>query len=422
MTVSRATVDPIRIEDLCNPQQTEFQRAAIEYAKSRQLVFDRDQLMTAAVQRTGCSDFGADDFVARLDAMIAAVELDVGLNELGRMNVHDRLTRLLCQRLLFTDLLLRHPEIMDIELEPPVIVVGLPRSGTTHLVNLIASDTRFRALPSWESLEPIPSPGRGPGIDGVDRRYLRSMGSYEAQVAMVPLLRVMHDGHPQLIEEEIALQDLDFSSYTLEWLARVPTWRDHYLALDQRPHYSYVRKVLQALTWLRGPRRWVLKSPQHLEQIGPLVQIFPDATFAVTHRDPVSVIQSAITMLAYGDRVRRHSIEPDILSTYWINRVEQLMRAFVRDSHLLPHDRLLDINFNTFMADDLATVGEIYDRAGLAFTDRARGELAAFMADHPRGKFGQVSYDLQGDFGLEPDVVRKRFEFYFDRFPVDIER
>src|SRR6185437_9445723 len=133
---------------------------------------------------------------------------------------------------------------------------------------------------------------------------------YEAQIRMVPLITAMHNQHPSAIEEEIELEDLDFASYTLEWLARVPKWRDFYLTLDQHAHYAYMKKVLQVVTFLRGPNRWVLKSPQHLEQIPALLATFPDATFAVTHRDPVSVIQSAITMAAYGDRMRRTAVEP----------------------------------------------------------------------------------------------------------------
>ena len=97
-----------------------------------------------------------------------------------------------------------------------------------------------------------------------------------------------------------------------------------------------MKKVLQVLTFLRGPNRWVLKSPQHLEQIPALLATFPDATFAITHRDPVSVIQSAITMLAYGDRMRRAAIEPEALAEYWVDRVDRLLRACVRDRDLLP--------------------------------------------------------------------------------------
>jgi hypothetical protein len=235
---------------------------------------------------------------------------------------------------------------------------------------------------------------------------------------MLPLLRAMHDQHPSAIEEEIELQDLDFASYTLEWLARVPKWRDFYFTLDQRAHYAYLAKALRALTFLRGPNRWVLKSPQHLEQLGPLVETFPDATFAVTHRDPVSVISSAVTMLAYGDRMRRDRIDTETLAAYWVDRVERLLRACVRDRDLLPDDRAVDVLFHEFMADDVATVESIYARAGLPMTDTAGAQLDTYMAENPRGKHGRLAYDLRRDFGLDPHEVRRRFAFYFERFPV----
>jgi hypothetical protein len=237
-------------------------------------------------------------------------------------------------------------------------------------------------------------------------------------MATVPLLRAMHHQHPDAIEEEIELEDLDFASYTLEWMARVPLWRDFYLTLDQTPHYAYMKKVLRVLTYLRGPNRWVLKSPQHLEQLEPLVDTFPDATFAVTHRDPVSVITSAITMGAYADRIRRVRIDPEELAAYWVDRIELLLRACVRDRDLLPAERSTDVLFHEFMADDVAMVERIYEKAALPMTSAARRELDAFMAANPRGRHGRMVYDLRGGFGLEPDAVRARFAFYFDRFPV----
>jgi hypothetical protein len=183
-----------------------------------------------------------------------------------------------------------------------------------------------------------------------------------------------------------------------------------------------MKKVLQVLTYLRGPNQWVLKSPQHLEQIPALLATFPDATFAITHRDPVSVIQSAITMLAYGDRVRRTSIEPDALASYWVDRIDRLLRSCVRDRDLLPADRTIDVLFHEFMADDVAMVERIYERNGRPMTPAARADLDAYMADNPRGKHGQIEYDLRGDFGLDPDDVRARFGYYFERFPVLAER
>jgi Sulfotransferase family len=411
----------VRIDDLRSPRLDAGQQSALAYVATLDVTFDEERLLDRARARTGCDDFGSLDFLPRLRAMIDAVESDTGLGPLGRLAILQRTERLLTSRLLVEDMLRRHPEIAKIELAAPIIVIGLPRSGTTHLVNLIASDTRLRSLPYWESLEPVPLPGDGPTRDGVDPRFVRCWRDYDAQMRMVPLLSAMHHQEPTAIEEEIELEDLDFASYTLEWLARVPRWRDFYLGLDQGVHYAYMKKVLQVVTFLRGPTRWVLKSPQHLEQIPALLATFPDATFAITHRDPVAVIQSAATMLAYGDRMRRAEIESEALAAYWIDRVDRLLRACVRDRDLLPADRTVDVLFHEFMHDDVGTVERIYDRAHLPLTEEARRRLDAFMAEHPRGKHGALTYDLRGDFGLDPELVRARFDYYFERFPVAVE-
>jgi hypothetical protein len=331
--------------------------------------------------------------------------------------VRQRLLGLLQARLRFEDFVRRHPEALEIELEPPVIVVGLPRSGTTHLVNLLAEDRRFRSMPWWEVAEPTPVRGDGPGRDGIDPRYLRSHATWELTNETAPLTALMHDRPPWSIEEDCELVDLDLCSYTLEWHARVPSWRDHYLGLDQRAHYAFLRRELQVLSYLRGPNRWVLKTPQHLEQLGPLLDTFPDATIAFTLRDPVAVVQSAITMLAYGDRMRRVRIDADELAAYWIDRVERLLQAAVRDAHLIPEQQRVDVEFGELMADDLAMAARILDVAGLELTAEARAAFEAYLAGNPRGKDGRVLYDLRGDFGIEPATLHERFAFYYEAFP-----
>ena len=413
--------DVIRIADLAEPRLTDGQAAALAYARTVPVALSEQVVLEAARRQTGLSDFGADDFRARLRVWLQAAEEDTDLNALGRLGVFSNCVRYLANRLRVEDVLARHPEILQVAIERPIIVAGLPRSGTTHLVNLIAADARLRSLPYWESMEPVPARGDGPGRDGRDPRWTRCRQSYEQMIAQMPLLPAMHDMPPEHIHEEIELQELDFATYLLEWLARPPRWRDYYLGLDLRSSYAYLKKVLQVLTWFRGPRRWVLKSPQHLEQLGPLLATFPDATIAITHRDPVAVIQSAITMLAYGDRMRRTRVDPAGLAAYWIDRVERLLRACVRDRDRLPATQAIDVPFHALMADDLGMVTRIYERAGLPMTPGARAELARYVADNPRGKHGQVVYDLRRDFGIEPAAVRERFGFYFERFSVRAE-
>lgn len=415
-----SAVDDIELDDLTSPVLTDLQRQILEYTEAKPVDFKLDKMLAEAVDQAGVgTDIDDHDgFTDRLTAHVAAIEGDQGLRQLTRSTLRQRVVRLLRNRLSLTDLLKRYPEIESITIEKPFVVVGMPRSGTTHLVNLIAADPRRRALPYWESQDPIPARGQGPDAFGVDPRYARAMAEHDALMASAPLVAAMHDRFPEAIEEEVELLDLDLAAYVLEWHARVPDWRDYYLSLDQTRHYAYLKKVLQALTFLRGPRTWVLKSPQHCEQLRPLLATFPDALVTFTHRDPVAVVQSAITMMAYSDRLRRTSIDPDWLLTYWTDRVDRLLGACVRDRDAVPAERSIDISFDHLNGNEMPVLEELYRRGGVDLPDNVRDRFQRYLHSNPRGKHGKIRYDLQRHFGTSADELRGRFGYYFDRFDV----
>ena len=166
----------------------------------------------------------------------------------------------------------------------------------------------------------------------------------------MPYFNRMHEMTVEHAHEEIQLLAIDFSTMLFETTAPMPMWRDAYLARDQRPSYAYLRKILQALQWLRGGTRWVLKSPQHLEQFPALVETFPDATFVVTHRDPVSVTASMVTMLAYSARLTRNRVDVEGIGHYWADRLERMLRRCAEDHDVLPADQTIDVHFDEFMA------------------------------------------------------------------------
>ncbi|MGI9604092.1 MAG: sulfotransferase family protein, partial [Acidimicrobiales bacterium] len=320
----------------------------------------------------------------------------------------------------------QHPEIHDEVIDRPVIVAGLPRSGTTHLLNLMAADRRFRALPYWESREPVPTADEPPSVPGEDPRYTRCRLGWEQTDELMPLLKAMHAMTPDHIHEELELMCPDFASYNYEWLFTAPSWRDHYLAADQTPHYRYMRTVLGLLQWqdrMRGepPRRWVLKCPQHLEQLPVLMDTFPDATVAITHRDPTSVIASAATMMSYGDRMRRIHPDPPAAAAYWADRAETLLTRCTRDRDVVPAGQSIDVRFDEFMADDIAMVERIYQVAGIEMTAEARADLDEYMVANPRGAHGRIVYDLTPDFGLDRSELRRGFTGYMGRFDVQPE-
>ena len=268
----------------------------------------------------------------------------------------------------------------------------------------------------------MPNPREPATVDGVDPALdtLRNE-AWEAMKTGAPLIAAMHPMEPDHVHEENELMAPDFSNYNLEWVARAPAWRDYYLAHDQTPHYAYMKTVLQILQWYRPRERWVLKSPQHLEQLGPLMKTFPDATIVVTHRDPVAVVQSTITMLTYGARTSYRTTKPEWYRDYWTDRIGRLLDASLRDRHLLPAERTVDVLFHEYMADEMGTLERVYDCAGIELTDQARTEIEAYRTAHPRGKEGRVVYDLRRDFSTTPEQIRSRFGAYLDRFPVRIE-
>jgi hypothetical protein len=424
MTTSRPAA--VRIDDLAEPRFPASITATLAAVEpfAAELVLEPDPLCDQAVAETGLSDFGDESFREHLAVFTGALRTEAGLSPMGVVSTHGQLVKLLKNRLLIEDLIAHHPEILDLPVEAPIVIVGQPRTGTTHLHNLMAADPALRSLPYWESLEPVLSPAeRADVADGSpDPRRARTDEGLVFLNEALPYFKRMHEMTVDHVHEEIQLLAIDFSTMLFETMAVIPTWRDYYQSHDQTPSYRYLKRVLQVLQWERDGTRWVLKSPQHLEQFAALVEVFPDATFVVTHRDPVSVIASNATMLSYTARLSTADPDPVVIGRYWSDRIQQMLEAGMRDRALLPSERSLDVRFHEFMADDIATVRRIYAVADQPFGPDVEAAMVQFMADHPRGRHGGVRYDLEGDFGIDAAERRAAMREYVTRFGVEEER
>ena len=407
--------ESVRITDLRTPTLTRPQLAALHAAETHPVTISSPAVLGAAVDATGLTDFGAGDFRERLEVWLTDVNADTDLTEFGRAAIFRICVRFAATRLKTVRMLTDHPEVAAETIVEPIIVIGLPRSGTTHLVNLLAADPRRRSLPYWEACEPVPEDGFSGGAD--DPRRVRCEAGWAATRTLLPLMELMHPLEPDHIHEDLELQGPDFSSYYPEWLFRAHRWREYYARHDQTPHYEYLKTMLKMLQWLRGPKQWVLKTPQHLEQIPALLSVFPDARVVMTQRDPVATIQSAVTMSAYTGRLRYHHVDVDELFEQWTTRMEDLLRAAVRDGDLIPVGQRFDVAFHDLGADDVQVITHLYDTFGIALPQAVEKNIRAYSRAHRRGAAGRVVYDLQTDFGVDPDKLRDRFSFYFDAFP-----
>ncbi|MBF8186923.1 sulfotransferase [Nonomuraea sp. K274] len=409
------------IDDLACPRFTpmvESMRAFMVRTASPHL--EPSALMDTAMAETGLSDFGDPSFHEPLAVLCESLAKDVSLSPFGQVYAWNQISRLLMNRLLVEDLVRTDPSILDISIERPIVIAGMPRSGTTHLHNLLSADPALRSMPFWEANEPVPPPQERRVRARRDPRLDRAKQVVGMLNTCMPRLRQMHEMTVGHRPEEIHLLALAFSTLYFEtWAGGLPTYRDWYRSADQTFAYRYLRKVLQVLTRLRGGSRWVLKSPQHLELFEPLSTVFPDATVVVTHRDPYSVATSFATMHAYTARMYLDKVDVARVGAYWADRTRHMLAACTGTRDLPAPERSIDVRFAALVADNLAVAEAVYERAGQPFTDVAREQLAAYVAAHPPGRHGRVAYD-RGILGTD-DGWGETFAAYIRRFGVEEE-
>jgi hypothetical protein len=412
--VTDSTEELIHLDDLAEPQYTTEAQQLREMMATlaADCPLDAEVLHARAREATGFDDFGPDDYRERLNLYLSELR-GIDMHGPGVVNFHAQLLQWLKNRLLLTELLRRHPEIEDTELVPPVVIAGLPRSGTTHLHNLLAAPSTFRSLPYWEGVEPFPLPAEE-GIEP-DPRIGRMDVAVQTMDLLMPHFALMHEMTTEHVHEEIQLLANDFSTMLMDTLAHVPRWSDYYWSRDQTSSYRYLVTQLKALQFLRGGTRWVLKSPQHLGQLPVLNAVMPGVVVVFTHRDPVPVVLSMIAMITYSERMHRDTVDVSTVAHAWVDRLELLLGACVRDRDVIPADRSVDIRFDDFMGDEMGVAEKIYAVSGEPFTDEVRAAIEDYQHAHRRGRHGRVHTSAQM-FGLDPDELRDRFALYSTRF------
>jgi Sulfotransferase family len=411
-------VSVLRVEGMRQDSRSPDERAALEAAEAQPLDMSVNAVLEQARQLTGLDNFGSMDFTERLALLLGEVEDDANVWRAHKAQFVDHCVKAAANRLRIESYWSAHPESLDVVIERPIDVIALPRSGSTHLENLLAADRRLRHLPVYLAAQPAPQPNEEPAVDGVDPRWSRAEARWEV-MRQNRIMAAMHEHSPDHACGENELQIPDFASYQWEWMGFVPRFRDYYLSHDQTPHYGYMRDVLKVIAHqFPGQQRWMLKSNQHSEQLGPLLATYPDATVVMIHRDPVATIQSLLTMRGLAYKSSRRKLDIDAHVAYWVERIELMLRSYIRDRRLVPGAQLVEVMFADVVEDDVRAATRVLEQAGLEVTGDCVADIEDYMAAHPRGKGGRVVYDLEGDFGLKSAELRDRFAFYLEEFDI----
>jgi hypothetical protein len=378
---------------------------------------DEASILAEARAKAGLDDFGDESFREPMGVLLAALDREAGLLDFGRAAQRSRTVDLLVNRLRAEEEIRRHPEILDEEIGAPIVIVGLPRTGTTLLHRTLAQDPGLYSARWFECRYPAPFPGGTLGAN--DPRIAQAKAEVQAMLDGSPALAAIHPLDALAADEEILLLEQSFLSTVPESAANVPSYGRWLDAHDQTPGYRYLRRLLQLLQWQKrqtGQRaeRWVLKTPHHLGYADVLLNVFPGALIVQTHRDPLDSIPSLASMITALWVLVAEKVDPKEVARQWSAKMASALRRCleVRDRH---PDRFVDVWFLDAVQDPVGQARRIYEVAGLAFTPEVEGAMRAFMATNPREGRPPHQYTLE-EFGLTAEGIARDFEGYRARF------
>jgi hypothetical protein len=374
---------------------------------------EHDELLATAQERTGLTDFGDDSFREGLERLVRSLRTEATLNEMGEVVLPELILKHLSHRLQVEDWYRRNPEIDDEPIEAPLIGLGLPRTGSTALSILLAEDAAARSLRRWEAVAPCPPPST---VEGPDARIAEAEAMQEMQDQLAPRMASLVPGSPTGPEECQDLMALDFRSHYFQAFAYLPSYSEWLLDADLTSTYRYERRVLKLLQWGAPTRPWRLKCPSHLLWLDHLHEVFPDARFVMTHREPADVMVSVADVYAEVGRQFSQDVDLHYLGElnvhHWTTGMERLLRF--RDEH--GDDRFYDIDFRAVQSDPIGQVRGLYAWLDEPVTDAFEAGMRTWWTSNAERREENVHPD-PAEFGLDLDDVRRRFAAYVARYP-----
>jgi hypothetical protein len=379
-------------------------------------------LATARERTDGLTDLGDGPYVEPLGRFVDSLAADGRLNDIGRLIANERAVLHTVNRLHYVDDRARFPEIAAQQIVRPVFIIGMPRTGTTILHDILARDPANRAPMTWEVMFPSPPPQTATFKS--DPRIEQCEATFPGQDLQLPGFDAIHPMGAQLTQECVVLMGETMCTPLFHNQFRVPTYEDW---IDEEADWSHVynfhRRQLQHLQSHHSADRWVLKTGAHLWGLEHLLETYPDARIVFTHRDPVKSMTSYASLTTIVRRVGSDDVDPVEVADDWITRLRRvLLRGIeIRQARDYPDAIFYDVYFPDFIADQFREVEKIYEALGLPMTGAGADLMNAFIDDNPPGKHGIHRYEPK-EFGVDPDVVRSQFRPYIDHFNLSEEK
>lgn len=373
------------------------------------------ELLNAAKSQTGLDQLGDDSILAPLEILVDSINREAKLSERGEQSVQRTLIGHLVNRLRIEDYLAQNPELLERPVERPMFVFGLPRTGTTLLINLLNEDPMRRSFLRWESMDPVPPPKISELKAGP--RFDKCQELTEMSLKYAPHISAIHHEDADSPTECQFLMAPSFVAEYYDSMYDIPSYGRYMLyEADYLPAFKFHKRYLQLLQAETGGR-WTLKNPWHPLFLDSLRAVYSDAQLVMTHRDPVEVVGSACSLLKavrpmFSDEVDLLAIGRTLLETFDV--MVERTTAYL-ETH--GHDSICHVQYLDMMSDPVGEVKRVYRHFGEELSDVAEQAMQQYLESNPKGKHGTHTYSLE-DYGLTEGAIRERYQGYMDRFGV----
>ena len=377
------------------------------YPLGTRIKLDKDRLIRSAKNSTGLDDLGKDFWDEPLDRMLQSINKEANLHPVGMFISRERIVNLLANRLRAEYYFKKYPEILNQDVYPVWMIAGLQRTGTTKLQRLLNADPDNRVLASWEAINPAPFI-KQKGKE--DKLVKKARMAEKALKLMAPGFFAIHPVEYLAPEEDILLLDITFLSTTPEATTHVPSYAAWLEKTDQSYAYEYAAKLMKLLQWQRPAKRWILKSPHHLEFFDIADKTFGELHFLWTHRDPCVSIPSFLSMMSHSRALFSDDVSLEKVAEHWVRKSTTILNKGIEYRKTQPQDRFLDINYDDLVDNAAGILEEIYKGRG-GIPEELMQQFIKAEQDNPPQKYGSHSYSLE-DFGLSEEDIEKRIVAY----------